>query len=330
MMQKVLVIVEQRHGKIKSSALEALTVAKQLAGDSPLNAVLIGGQDLSAQSLRGYGFDTLLLATDDRLELYNPMAYATVLTNAIKACSPQFVVGISSPLTRDVMARVAARLGCPIINDAVEVTVNDGTVQVLKPIYAGKCLAEMRFAASAQLAMLGLRPNVFPPATKGDDTPTVQELVVDLGNLPLTTKELRQGASERADLTEASVIISGGRAMASAENFKILHECAEVISATVGASRAAVDSGYAPHDMQVGQTGKTVNPNLYIACGISGSVQHMAGMRTAKVIVAINTDEDAPIFSIASYGIIGDLFEVVPELQRQLAALLHDFRTFGQ
>lgn len=321
-MIKVLVVVEQRNGKIKSSALEALTVAKQLAGDSPLSAVLIGGKDLSAQSLHGYGIDTLLLATDDRLELYNPMAYATALTQAINTCSPQFVLGISSPLTRDVMARVAARLGGPIINDAVELTVNEGTVEIVKPMYAGKCLAEMRFAASSQLAMIGLRPNVFPPSAKGDDTPTVQQLAVDLGNLPLTTKEIRQGTSERADLTEASLIISGGRAMASAENFKILHECAEVISATVGASRAAVDSGYAPHDMQVGQTGKTVNPNLYIACGISGSVQHMAGMRTAKVIVAINTDEDAPIFSIASYGIIGDLFEVVPELRRQLATLV--------
>lgn len=321
-MLKVLVVIEQRNGKIKSSALESLTVAGQLAGDNQISAVLIGGKDLPIHSLHGYGINTLLTVTDDRLELYNPMAYATALTQAINSCSPQLVLGISSPLTRDVMARVAARLCCPIINDAVEVTINDGVVQILKPMYAGKCLAEMRFAASAQLTMLGLRPNVFPPCTKGDDVPTVQQLTIDLGELPLTTKEIRQGTSERADLTEASLIIAGGRAMASAENFKILHECADVISATVGASRAAVDSGYAPHDMQVGQTGKTVNPNLYIACGISGSVQHMAGMRTAKVIVAINSDEDAPIFSIASYGIVGDLFEVVPELRQQLATLL--------
>ena len=321
-MLKVLVVIEQRNGKMKSSALEALTVAGQLAGDTQVSAVLIGGKDLPIHSLHGCGINTLFTVTDDRLELYNPMAYATALTQAINSCSPQLVLGISSPLTRDVMARVAARLCCPIINDAVEVTLSDGVVQVLKPMYAGKCLAEMRFASSAQLTMLGLRPNVFPPRAKGDGVPTVQELTIDLGELPLTTKEIRQGTSERADLTEASLIIAGGRAMASAENFKILHECADVISATVGASRAAVDSGYAPHDMQVGQTGKTVNPNLYIACGISGSVQHMAGMRTAKVIVAINTDEDAPIFSIASYGIVGDLFEIVPELRQQLATLL--------
>lgn len=319
---QVLVVIEQRNGKVKNSAVEALTVADQLADGDQVNAVLIGGKELPTQSLNGYGINTLFAVSDDRLELYNPMAYATALTQTINVCSPQLVLGISSPLTRDLMARVAARLACPIINDAVEVTVNDGAVQILKPMYAGKCLAEMRFAASAQLTMLGLRPNVFPPLVKGDDSPTVQELSVDLGDLPLVTKEIRQGKSERADLTEASIIIAGGRAMANAENFKILHDCADVISATVGASRAAVDSGYAPHDMQVGQTGKTVNPNLYIACGISGSVQHMAGMRTAKVIVAINTDEDAPIFSIASYGIVGDLFEVIPKLRQQLATLL--------
>ena len=322
-MLKVLVVVEQRNGKIKNSALEALTVAKQLAGDAQVSAVLIGGKDLPTHSLDGYGIGTLFSVNDERLELYNPLAYATALTQTINSCSPQLILGISSPLTRDVVARVAARLACPIVNDAVEVTLNDKAIHVLKPMYAGKCLAEIHLATSAQLTMLGLRPNVFPPHAKENDVqPTIQQLTIDLGELPLTTKEIRQGTSERADLTEASVIISGGRAMASAENFKILHECADVISATVGASRAAVDSGYAPHDMQVGQTGKTVNPNLYIACGISGSVQHMAGMRTAKVIVAINTDEDAPIFSIASYGIVGDLFEIVPKLRQQLANLL--------
>ena len=137
----------------------------------------------------------------------------------------------------------------------------------------------------------------------------------------LTTKEIRKGASEKADLTEAATIISGGRAMGSADAFSILHECAETIGATVGASRAAVDSGYAAHDMQVGQTGKTVNPNLYIACGISGSIQHMAGMRTSKVIVAVNTDPDAPIFTIADYGIVADLFEAVPILTKKLQEL---------
>ena len=147
-------------------------------------------------------------------------------------------------------------------------------------------------------------------------------LVFLLGRYRLRSSTLRKGASDKADLTEASIIISGGRAMANAENFKILDDCAEVVGATVGASRAAVDSGYAAHDMQVGQTGKTVNPNLYIACGISGSIQHMAGMRTSKVIVAVNTDPEAPIFKIADYGIVADLFEAVPIMKDQFKELM--------
>ena len=212
---------------------------------------------------------------------------------------------------RDLFARLAAKMDCGYISDAVEVGCEESSVCAIKPMYAGKCLAKIKMQT---FGMVSIRPNVFPAATKGSSSDPVSRIAPDLPDTSLVNEEIRKGASEKPDLTEATHIISGGRAMANADNFKILHTCADTINATVGASRAAVDAGYAPHDMQVGQTGKTVNPNLYIACGISGSVQHMAGMRTSKTIVAINTDEDAPIFSVANYGIVGDLFEIVPKL----------------
>ncbi len=323
---KILVFIEQRDGKIKASAREALAMAAELSGGGEhrhLHAVLIGKdiRGLAAQ-LQGYGIDKLHLVDAEALALYNPMHWASALHAAVTACNPQLLLGIASPLGRDLLARLAARLDCGLLSDVVQAEVSGNEVQALKPMYAGKCLAKMRLDCTP-LGILAIRPNVFPPAPQqGTDAPQVEEVGVELPALPLVTKAIRKGASEKPDLTEAPTIISGGRAMASADNFKILHECAEVISATVGASRAAVDSGYAPHDMQVGQTGKTVNPNLYIACGISGSVQHMAGMRTAKTIVAVNTDEEAPVFTIASYGIVGDLFEVVPLLTQKFKELL--------
>ncbi len=319
---RVLVFIEQRAGKIKASTHEALAKGKELG--SELHAVLLG-KDVGGlvEQLRGYGIGKLHLVDAEVLELYNPLHWATAMQAVVAACEPQLLLGIASPLGRDLLARLAARLDCGLISDAVQAEVSGDEVQALKPLYAGKCLAQMKLCCTP-LGILALRPNVFPPARQsGTDTPQVKEVVVKFPDVSLVTKEIRQGTSEKPDLTEAPTIISGGRAMGSADNFKILHECAEVISATVGASRAAVDSGYAPHDMQVGQTGKTVNPNLYIACGISGSVQHMAGMRTSKVIVAVNTDEEAPVFTIASYGIVGDLFEVVPLLTKKFKELLN-------
>ena len=318
---KVLVFIEQRDGKIKASAYEALAKGKELG--SELHAVLLG-KDVGAltEQLQGYGIGELHVVDAPALELYNPLHWTTALQAAVDACKPQLLLGIASPLGRDLLARLAARCDYGLLSDAVQAEVQDNEVHALKPMYAGKCLAKMKLSC-APCGILALRPNVFPPATaSGTDAPPVKALTVELPDVAMVTKEIRKGASEKPDLTEATTIISGGRAMGNAENFKVLHECAEVIAATVGASRAAVDSGYAPHDMQVGQTGKTVNPNLYIACGISGAVQHMAGMRTSKIIVAINTDEEAPVFSIASYGIVGDLFEAVPLMTQKFKQLL--------
>jgi electron transfer flavoprotein alpha subunit len=192
-----------------------------------------------------------------------------------------------------------------------------------RPMFAGKCLADVELS--------GPKPHfaTFRPNSLGISEGTSNAVEKSESNAEISTEikakiaEIVKGASEKLDLTEANIIVSGGRAMGNAENFKVLDELADVLGATVGASRAAVDSGYAPHSMQVGQTGKTVAPTLYIACGISGAIQHLAGMRTSKVIVAINNDKDAPIFSKADYGIVGDLFKVVPLLTDEFKKVLN-------
>lgn len=315
---KVLVFAEQRAGKLKPATLEALTLAATFAPANQVACVLIGdGVASLAGQLQGYGADKVLLAEGDHLRNYNVLHYTDAVHEACKRFSPRIILGAASPMGRDLFPRLAARLNAGILTDLTECKLEGENLVGVKPMYAGKCLAEVALVnSSVQLATV--RPNVFAAKKAGSGSAAVEKLTVSPQSSPkLEIKEIRKGRSEKPDLTEASIIISGGRALGSADNFKILHECGEVLDATVGASRAAVDSGYAPHDMQVGQTGKTVNPNLYIACGISGSIQHMAGMRTSKVIVAINTDKEAPIFSIANYGIIADLFQVVPVLTKK-------------
>lgn len=320
---KVLVFIEQRDGKIKSSAHEALTVGFKLAGSSAnLAAVLVGnGVAGQAGQLAGWGADTVYTADGADFGLYNVQSYANAVEAAIKTFSPDVVLGVASPMGRDIFPRLAARLDGAILTDLTSVEASGSGVQGTKPMYSGKCIADVA-TDGAKISFVTIRQNVFPSAKPGSGSATATAVSAAAGDGKLKTIEIRKGKSAKPDLTEASLIISGGRAMGNADNFKILSECADVIGATVGASRAAVDSGYASHDMQVGQTGKTVNPNLYIACGISGSIQHMAGMRTSKVIVAVNTDKDAPIFGVASYGIVGDLFKVVPLMTEQFKALL--------
>lgn len=320
---KVLVFIEQRDGKIKSSAFEALTLGAKLAGSaSDCAAVIVGkGVEGLANQLAGYGCETVLVADDPGFQLYNPLSYAAAIEAAVKDHGAKLLLGVASPMGRDVFPRLAARLDAAILTDLTALESSGDGVSGIKPMYAGKVLAKVATDKSP-LALVTIRPNVFPATKKGEGQATVKKLGVTPAAGRIKTVEIRKGKSEKPDLTEASYIVSGGRALGSADNFKILHELGEVIGATVGASRAAVDSGYAPHEMQVGQTGKTVNPNLYIACGISGSIQHMAGMRTSKVIVAVNTDPEAPIFKVANYGIVGDLFQVVPLLTARFKTLL--------
>ena len=320
---KVLVFIEQRDGKIKSSAFEALTIASKLAGSpSNLAAVVVGSgvAGLTGQ-LAGWGADTVYTVDGSDFALYNVMSYAAGIDGAIKAFTPNLVLGVASPMGRDLFPRLAARHDGGILTDVTTLEAAGNGVTGTKPMYSGKCVADVAIEG-ANIGFVTVRQNVFAANKPGNGSASASPLSVSVTHDKLKTVEIRKGKSSKPDLTEAAVIISGGRAMANADNFKILNECADVIGATVGASRAAVDSGYASHDMQVGQTGKTVNPNLYIACGISGSIQHMAGMRTSKVIVAVNTDKDAPIFGVATYGIVADLFQVVPILTQKFKELL--------
>lgn len=320
---KILTLAEQRAGKLKTGAFEALAAASRLnANPSEVAAVIVGeGVTSLAEELKGHGADKVYVVDGPAFKNYNCLAYTSAVEAAIKAFAPDLVIGGASPMGKDMLPRLAARLDAALVTDLVELASDGKNIQGVKPMYAGKVLANVSTNTDG-LKMAAIRLNVFQTNKTGQGSATPEALDVNPAESRLVTQEVRKGSSEKPDLTEAQFIISGGRALGSAENFKILHECADVIGATVGASRAAVDSGYAKHDMQVGQTGKTVNPTLYIACGISGSVQHMAGMRTSKVIVAVNTDAEAPIFGVADYGIVGDLFEVVPALTKKFNEIL--------
>ena len=320
---KVLVFVEQRDHKIKSSALEALTAGAKLAGSAQdCAAVLVGSgvEDLASQ-LKGYGCDTVYVVDHAGFDKYQPLSYAAAVEQAVKAHGAKVVVGAASPMGRDIFPRLTARLDGGIMTDVITVEWQGDHLIGTKPMFAGKTLAKVALK-NAPVQFATVRPNVAKAEKTGAGAATVSKLSVAPVEGKIKTLEVRKGTSERPDLTEAALIVSGGRSVGSAENFKIIGKLADVLGATVGASRAAVDSGYAPHEMQVGQTGKTVNPNLYIACGISGSIQHMAGMRTSKVIIAINTDPEAPIFKVANYGIVADLFKAVPVMAEKLKQLL--------
>ncbi|MBP6219262.1 MAG: electron transfer flavoprotein subunit alpha/FixB family protein [Oligoflexales bacterium] len=325
---KTLVFCEQREGKLKSNCFEALSLALKLSqGKSSEVACVLVGKELGplTKKLEKWCGQIYTVEGADWAH-YNPAHYAKALEQAVKEFQPETLLAIASPMGRDILPRLSARLSAPLLTDLVEVrgASFDGG---LKPMFAGKVLAEVRFPSGGKsvLKMASLRPNLFPVEDEKSLNGSAKVLPLQVtppADSRIKTLEIRKGKSERPDLTEAARVISGGRSLASAANFSILSDCADVLGASVGASRAAVDAGYASHEMQVGQTGKTVTPNLYIACGLSGSIQHMAGMRTSKVIVSVNTDPQAPIFSITTYGIVADLFQVVPLLTKKLKELL--------
>lgn len=322
----VLVYAEVRNGKLKSTAAELLTEARKLVGGKTENihAVLLGeGCAAHAKTLATFGASKVFVVENAATNTYQCEPHIQTLSQLIQKNSYKIVMGPASPTGRDFFPRLAARHKAAMLTDVISVGMDADKVTARRPMYAGKCIAEV--ASQTALTFVTVRPNVIPAEILNPSAEANVETFapnIDASSLKAKILEVRKGKSEKPDLTEASLIISGGRAMGNADNFKILHDLADVVGATVGASRAAVDSGYAPHDMQVGQTGKTVNPNLYMAFGISGSIQHLAGMRTSKVIVAINTDPDAPIFQKADYGIVADLFQAVPIFKDELKKIV--------
>lgn len=328
MAKGIWVIAEQRDGKLKKVTLEMVSKAKELAAQSgeEVTVLMLGsGVEALAADLGAYGANRVLLFDAEILKNYTTDAYTKVISEAVKEGSPSILLGGATALGKDLLPRVAARLNTGLASDCIDLRMENGKLVATRPIYAGKCVVEA-VIPEAFPQMASIRPNVLAvgaadPSRKAEVVK--KDATVSQADLKAILKEIVKGASERVDLTEATIIVSGGRAMKSAENFKILWDLADAFGpgSTVGASRAAVDSGFAPHSMQVGQTGKVVNPNLYVACGISGAIQHLAGMRTSKVIVAINKDPEAPIFQKADYGIVGDLFKIVPLLTEEVKKL---------
>ncbi len=313
-MAKVLIVCEQRDGKIKKATYELLGASA--AAGNETHALLMGeGVTAAAKDLGQYGAKTVHVADHATLKFYTGEAYALAVAQAVKTLSPEIVLASHTPSGKDLMPRVAAKVGVGLASDCTALTFSGAKLVVRRPVYSGKATAEVEFIGAGP-AMATVRGNTFsvpkPDASKSADVATI---AVDFGSLKTKVIEVVKGNSERPDVAEAAIVISGGRALKSAENFKVIEEIADTLGAAVGASRAAVDAGYRPHRDQVGQTGKVVSPALYIACGISGAIQHLAGMRTSKTIVAINTDAEAPIFQIADYGVVGDLFAVCPVLK---------------
>jgi len=317
-MANVLVFTELNDGHVKPVTLEILGKLGQAA-----DVAVIG--DISADQvadLAKFGAQNVHKLKGANLDKYSPEGYANALAEFIKSKNYDYVFAGATSMGKDLLPRLAAKFDAGLASDVVNFTMDGGAFAGTRPLFAGKCLAKVELTGPKP-HFVSIRPNALgmnanPTAAAG----TADEVAANAGEIRAQIKEIIKAASAKVDLTEANIIVSGGRAMKSAENFKILEQLADVIGATVGASRAAVDSGFAPHAMQVGQTGKTVAPSLYIACGISGAIQHLAGMRTSKVIVAINTDPDAPIFTKADYGIVGDLFQVVPILTEEFKKLL--------
>jgi electron transfer flavoprotein alpha subunit len=326
MSNAVWIVSEQREGKLKKVSLELLTIGRQLASKigQPLAAILLGHEvEKLAEELEAFGAEKIFVCDDEILKNYSNEGYAKVISNLVKAHQPSILLGGATAQGKDLLPRVAARLQTGLASDCVGLEINqDGHLIARRPMYAGKVLVDT-VTPEARPQMAALRPNVVEvEKPKESKKAEIEKVKIELkpDDLRAVIKELVKTAGEKVDLTEASVIVSGGRGMKNAENFKILEELASVLGegVAVGASRSAVDSGFAPHDIQVGQTGKVVNPSLYIACGISGAIQHLAGMRTAKCIVAINKDPEAPIFEVADFGIVADLFAAVPLLAEEI------------
>jgi|694.fasta_scaffold122932_2 electron transfer flavoprotein alpha subunit len=312
-------IAEHKEGQLKRVSIEILSECLK-QGTQP-TCILLGSGSLegAATELGKHGASKVVILEHSDLGSYSNEGYANALYAYLSKQSPSVIISGASWQGKDYLPRLAAKFQVGMATDCTEFKLSGNSATVRRPVFAGKCSKSVSFNASP--AIFSVRPNVLAVSGGQSVTPQIEKTGAEVGSIKAKITEVLSSGQKKVDLTEADIIISGGRSLKSADNFKLLFDCAGVMGAAVGASRAAVDAGYAPHDMQVGQTGKTVSPKLYIACGISGAIQHLAGMRTSKVIVAINKDPEAPIFQKADYGIVGDLFEVVPHLTEELKKL---------
>jgi electron transfer flavoprotein alpha subunit len=325
-MADVMVFLEQRNCRVSTSGSEVVTVASSIASElgGSVHVLVLGGPGTAenAAELGQFGAVRIDIAEHAELSDYNPEGYATVIRDRVNQGDYAAVMLAATTVGKDLAPRVAALLDVPLATDVTGVRVEDGRVVIERPVYAGKALVELEIKATP--ALMSLRPNIFP-ACESPESAQVHMFRPDIDPClwPVRVLERKALANSVLDVSDASTVVSGGRGMRESSNWRLLEQLRDALGpgAALGASRAVVDAGWRPHGEQVGQTGKTIAPKLYIAVGISGAIQHLAGMRTAQTIVAINDDADAPIFDIANYGIVGNLFEVIPRLVQEIEAL---------
>jgi len=316
-MQKIGILLETKEGALKKANFGVITAAR--GDDHELHGFLIDGCEAEYKSeLEAYGIQKVVEITSKQGSFdWNPVSWSRAIIQAMDHFGVQILFGLTSALGKELLPRIAATLDAPLVMDCIDIDLSEHTVK--KSQFSGKTIATIK--VNGPCYIYGIRPNAFEA-----NPLSVEAEVINFQTEPeisgLAVKEIRQDASRGVDLTEADIILSGGRGMKEPDNFRILFECADLIGAAVGASRVAVDAGWVPHSMQVGQTGATVSPKVYIACGISGSVQHFAGMKTSGLIVAVNTDPEANMVKNCDYYIVADLFEVIPQLTRQLETSL--------
>lgn len=327
MANPILVFCEQRDGHLKKAGLEALGQACRLskAGGRDVVALVVGSSvSPLTQEPASHGASRIVIAEDPALSSYSSELFTTIVADLAAGLKPVAILMGATAMGKDLATKVAARLKSAVIQDCVALEMEaDGSLIATRPIYGGKLRAVVK-PTNPLMQVVTLRPNIFSllESKPASDVP-IERLAVSFdGTRPMARiRDACATADDKKELTEASIIVSGGRGLKGPENFILLEELAAALGAAVGASRAVVDAGWRPHRDQIGLTGKTVSPQLYIACGISGAIQHQAGMSSARTIVAINNNPNAPIFKLATYGIVGDLFEIVPLLTEEVKNL---------
>lgn len=323
MSQGILVFIEQRGGQIRKASIEALCEAQKhesLSGGK-VTAVIIGENIKAvADQVAKHKPSKIILIDGPEFGAYSSEAYTAALTEAVKKAAPKFVFAAQTSMAKDFIPRAAARCDAPVISDVMSFVVDGDKLAPVRPMYSGKCYGQ--YEINNPLAFITVRPNVFPIGQEDANAkPEIEELAVKPENIRAKVVETHKAEGQKVELAEASIVVAGGRGIKGPENWGVLQELCDALGAALAASRAVVDLGWIDHQHQVGQTGKVVSPQLYIACGISGAIQHLAGMSSSKIIVAINKDPEAPIFKHATYGVVGDLMEVVPKLTAEVKAL---------
>lgn len=319
MSQKILVIGELRDEGLRNVSFEAISAAKEIDENAEVLAVLLGDGELSEQGeeMIHYGADRVITISHNNLQNYTSEGYSQAILSIMKEEDPDGIVMGHTSIGKDLTPKIASRLDLGLISDVIDIEKDGEQTLFTRPIYSGKAFEKKVIVEDT--TFVTIRPNNIPSLEKDESrTGDVDVMEVDIKDIRTTVKEIIQKKTDGIDLSEASVVIAGGRGVKSADGFKQLYELADLLGGAVGATRGAADAGYCDYSLQIGQTGKVITPDLYIAVGISGAIQHLAGISNSKTIVAINSDPDANIFNIADYGIVGDLFEVIPQLIEEL------------